>query len=69
VIATDPDSDRLGVAMRSATGEMKLISGNQIGSLLAYYRLKKLFDLGILNRENASRAVVIKTLSRPTCRK
>src|SRR6266571_19016 len=61
VIATDPDSDRLGVAVRSATGEMKLINGNQIGSLLAYYRLKKFFDLGILNRENASRAVVIKT--------
>jgi len=61
VIATDPDSDRLGVAVRSASGEMKLLSGNQIGSLLAYYRLKKFFDLGILNQENASRAVVIKT--------
>jgi phosphoglucomutase len=61
VIATDPDSDRLGVAVRSATGEMKLISGNQIGSLLAYYRLKKFFELGILNQENASHAVVIKT--------
>ncbi|MEY2544660.1 MAG: phosphoglucomutase [Verrucomicrobiota bacterium] len=61
VIATDPDSDRLGVAVRSANGEMKLISGNQIGSLLAYYRLKKFFELGILNKENASRAVVIKT--------
>jgi phosphoglucomutase len=61
VIATDPDSDRLGVAVRSATGEMKLMSGNQIGSLLAYYRLKKFFELGILNKENASRAVVIKT--------
>jgi phosphoglucomutase len=61
VIATDPDSDRLGVAVRSATGEMKLISGNQIGSLLSYYRLKKFFELGILNKENASRAVVIKT--------
>src|SRR5947209_2171580 len=61
VIATDPDSDRLGVAARSATGEMKLISGNQIGSLLAYYRLKKFFELVLLNRENASRAVVIKT--------
>src|SRR5439155_9417030 len=61
VIATDPDSDRLGVAARSATGEMKLISGNQIGSLLAYYRLKKFFELGILNKDNAARAVVIKT--------
>jgi len=61
VIATDPDSDRLGVAVRDASSEMKLLSGNQIGSLLAYYRLKKSFDLGILNQENASRAVVIKT--------
>src|SRR5437763_5369559 len=61
VIATDPDSDRLGVSVLDAAGEMKLISGNQIGSLLAYYRLKKFFELGVLNQENASRAVVIKT--------
>jgi phosphoglucomutase len=61
VIATDPDCDRLGVAVRSATGEMKLLSGNQIGSLLVYYRIKKLFELGVLNKENASRAVTIKT--------
>src|SRR5437660_878106 len=61
VIATDPDCDRLGVAVRSATGEMKLISGNQIGSLLAYYRIKKLFETGVLNKEKASRAVIIKT--------
>src|SRR5437764_9328915 len=39
---------------------MKLITGNQIGSLLLYYRLKKFFELGILNQENAPRAVMIK---------
>jgi phosphoglucomutase len=66
VIATDPDCDRLGVAVRSATGSepdgpMKLITGNQIGSLLSWYRLKKFFELGVLNQENASRAVTIKT--------
>jgi len=61
VIATDPDCDRLGVSVRSATGEMKLITGNQIGSLLGYFRIKRLFDLGILNEENAPRAVLIKT--------
>ena len=61
VIATDPDSDRMGVAVRSATGEMRLLTGNQIGSLLAYYRTKALFDRGILTRENAARAVLIKT--------
>src|SRR5213596_2574116 len=61
VIATDPDCDRLGVAVRTSSGEMKLLSGNQIGSLLAWYRAKTFFDLGILNNENASRGVIIKT--------
>ena len=61
VIATDPDCDRLGVAVRTANGQMKLITGNQIGSLLEYYRLKKLFELGVLNKENAARTVVIST--------
>jgi phosphoglucomutase len=61
VIATDPDADRIGVAVRSADGEMKLITGNQIGSLLSYYRLKKFFELGILNEQNRSHAVTIKT--------
>jgi phosphoglucomutase len=61
VIATDPDCDRMGVAVRTVGGKMDLITGNQIGSLLAYYRTKTLFDLGVLNKENASRAVIIKT--------
>ncbi len=61
VIATDPDCDRMGVAVRSASGEMTLLTGNQIGSLLAYYRTKSLFEQGILNAGNASRGVIIKT--------
>jgi phosphoglucomutase len=61
VIATDPDCDRMGVAVRSADGAMKLLTGNQIGSLLAYYRAKKLFEQGVLTPENASRGVIIKT--------
>ena len=61
VIATDPDCDRMGVAVRTAGGQMELLSGNQIGSLLAYYRTKTLFELGVLNKENAARAVIIKT--------
>jgi phosphoglucomutase len=61
VIATDPDCDRMGVAVRTAGGEMELLTGNQIGSLLSYYRARTLFDLGVLNKENASRAVIIKT--------
>ena len=61
VIATDPDCDRMGVAVRTAGGGMELITGNQIGSLLAYYRAKTLFEIGLLTKENASRAVIIKT--------
>src|SRR5581483_9937548 len=61
VIATDPDCDRMGVAARSADGEMKLFSGNQIGSLMAYYRAKTLFEQGVLTKENATRGVIIKT--------
>jgi phosphoglucomutase len=61
VVATDPDCDRMGVAVRTSSGEMKLLSGNQIGSLLAWYRAKTFFDRGILNKENAGRGVIIKT--------
>jgi phosphoglucomutase len=61
VAATDPDCDRLGVAVRTASSEMKLLSGNQIGSVLAWYRTKTFFDRGILNKENAHRGVIIKT--------
>jgi phosphoglucomutase len=61
VIATDPDCDRVGVAVRNPSGEMKLLSGNQIAALIAYYRIKTLFDRGVLNKENAARAVIVKT--------
>ena len=61
VAATDPDCDRMGVAVRSRDGKMKLLTGNQIGSLLAWYRIKTLFDKGVLNKTNAARAVIIKT--------
>jgi phosphoglucomutase len=61
VVATDPDCDRMGAAVRAKDGEMKLLTGNQIGSLLAWYRVKALFDEGVLNQQNASRGVIIKT--------
>lgn len=61
VVATDPDCDRMGVAVRTKDGKMKLLTGNQIGSLLAWYRIKTFFDKGVLNKQNAARAVIIKT--------
>jgi phosphoglucomutase len=49
------------VAVRTKNGKMKLLTGNQIGSLLAWYRIKTLFDKAVLNKPNAARAVIIKT--------
>lgn len=37
LIATDPDSDRIGVAAKNHSGEWQLISGNQLGALLIDY--------------------------------
>ncbi len=62
VQATDPDDDRMGVAARDASGKLLLLTGNQIGSLMVWYRLKRLFEKGILNEANRERAVVIKSL-------
>lgn len=42
VFGTDPDSDRLGVAIRNDEGEFINLSGNQVGVLLTDYILKRL---------------------------
>ncbi len=52
VVATDPDCDRMGAAVRTKDGKMMLLTGNQTGSLLAWYRIKTLFDKGVLNEQN-----------------
>ncbi|MDF1753849.1 MAG: phospho-sugar mutase [Verrucomicrobiales bacterium] len=61
VIGTDPDCDRMAVAVRDADGKMTLLTGNQIGSLMGYYRLKAFTDQGILNDSNKDHAVLVKT--------
>jgi phosphoglucomutase len=61
VVATDPDCDRMGAAVHARDGKMKLLTGNQIGSLIAWYRARTLFEKGVLNGQNASRGVIIKT--------
>ena len=61
VMATDPDDDRMGVAVRDRDGRMQLLTGNQIGSMLAFYRAQRMFELGILTEANKSRGVIIKT--------
>lgn len=57
IIATDPDSDRIGV-MSKYNSKWVLLNGNQIAQLLLYYYLKKLKSLGRLNKQG----VVISTV-------
>ena len=61
VIGTDPDCDRMGVAVRDAKGEMVLLTGNQIGSLLAYYRTKTMIEKGLITEDNRDHATLVKT--------
>jgi len=62
VIGTDPDCDRMGVGVRGRDGKMQLLTGNQIGSLIGWYRIKTMFDLGWLNESNKDHAIFVKTL-------
>lgn len=61
VIATDPDADRIGIALRDSSGAMRLLTGNQTGCLLAWYRCMSMIDLGWLNKESVKNSVMIKT--------
>ena len=49
VLATDPDADRLGIAVRDNNGKMVQLTGNQTWSFLTYYILKRWQELGKLN--------------------
>ncbi len=44
VMATDPDTDRVGIGVRRADGEFILLNGNQAFSLMMYFILKNLKD-------------------------
>ncbi len=61
IVATDPDCDRMGCAVRGADGRMHLLTGNQIGALLADYRIGKYKELGWIPAEGSPRVAMIKT--------
>jgi phosphoglucomutase len=48
VMATDPDADRVGIAVRNKNNEMVLLNGNQAASILIYYLLTKWKENGKL---------------------
>ena len=51
IIATDPDSDRVGVMVRGTDGKFITISGNQMGALLLDYVIRQKRSLGTLSED------------------
>jgi len=59
VMGTDPDADRVGIAIPNKAGEFVLLNGNQTGSLLVHYLLTRWKELGkITGKEFVAKTVV-----------
>ncbi len=58
VLATDPDADRVGVALKDDKGEFILLNGNQTASILTYYILTRWEELGKLT----GKEFIVKTI-------
>ena len=58
VLATDPDADRVGVAVKNEKGEFILLNGNQSASVFLYYLLTRWHELGKLT----GKEFVVKTI-------
>ena len=61
VIGTDPDCDRLGVAVRDLDGKMKLMNGNQTMVVMTKFLLKKWKDEGKLNGKQFVGSTIVST--------
>ncbi|MBP8781556.1 MAG: phospho-sugar mutase, partial [Paludibacteraceae bacterium] len=58
VMASDPDGDRLGIAVKDNTGKFVLVNGNQTALLFTYYIIRRWKELGKLN----GKQYVVKTI-------
>lgn len=58
LIATDPDADRLGIAVKDMDGEYTVLTGNQTGALLLHYILTQKKEKGTLH----ANGIVLKTI-------
>ena len=68
IFATDPDCDRLGVAVKDGAGEWHLLTGNQIGCVLLYYILSSKQKAGTLPKDGAAvKSIVSTSLANRIC--
>jgi phosphoglucomutase len=62
VMATDPDADRIGIAVRDRRGEMTLLNGNQMAAILSYYILERWRENGKLKEGHNPGFYMVKTI-------
>nr|WKN39580.1 phospho-sugar mutase [Tunicatimonas sp. TK19036] len=61
VMGTDPDADRVGIAVKNREGKFEILNGNQAGSLLVYYLLKKWQEAGKLDGKQFVAKTIVTT--------
>ena len=61
VFGTDPDSDRLGVAVRNNKGEMQLLNGNQTMVVMTHYLLQEWHKAGKINGKQFIGSTIVST--------
>lgn len=61
VLGSDPDCDRIGVAVRNAKGGFECLTGNQVATMLAEYRLMVAKRRKIIPEEGSQRIAILKT--------
>ena len=68
VMASDPDADRMGIAVKNDKNEWILINGNQTAIMFTYYILKRRQELGILKSDDFMvKTIVTSELSKKIC--
>ncbi len=58
VMGTDPDADRVGIAVKNGKGEWEILNGNQSAAILIYYLIKRWNELGKLH----GKEYIVKTI-------
>lgn len=61
VLATDPDSDRVGAAVRQPEGGFRLLNGNEVAALLVHYVLKAKAERGTIEEGDFVARTVVTT--------
>ncbi len=68
IFGTDPDCDRIGVVVKEANGNYRVLTGNQVGTLLTDYILGARKEMGLLSeKDTVIKTIVTSEMGRTIC--